>query len=151
MIVEKATANDHKLLTDITKKSKAYWNYSEDLLLAWDEALTITEDYLNSTPVFKLVIDEKAVGYYSYFVEQDQTIKLDNLFILPQYIGKGMGRYLMTDFLKRIQNQNFKRIYLDAEPYAEGFYKKHGFNTTGSIETAIKGRFMPVMELKISG
>jgi len=150
MTIEKATVNDHSLLTEITKKSKAYWNYSEDLLLAWDEALTITQDYLNVYPVYKLVIEEKTVGYYSYFEEKNQTIKLDNLFLLPQYIGKGIGSYLMTDFLNRIQKQNFQRIYLDAEPYAEGFYKKHGFKTIGSFETAIKGRFMPVMELRIS-
>lgn len=147
MIIEKAIPEDHQLLTEITKKSKAYWNYSEDLLLAWDEALTITQDYLNTHPVYKLVIDEKTVGYYSYQIEE-QAIKLDNLFLLPQYIGKGMGRYLITDFLNRIQKLNYQRIYLDAEPYAEGFYKKHGFKTISSFETAIKGRFMPVMELE---
>jgi len=147
MIIEKAIPEDHQLLTEITKKSKAYWNYSEDLLLAWDEALTITQDYLNTHPVYKLVIDEKTVGYYSYQIEE-QAIKLDNLFLLPQYIGKGMGRYLMNDFLNRIQKLNYQRIYLDAEPYAEGFYIKHGFKTISSFETAIKGRFMPVMELE---
>ena len=58
------------------------------------------------------------MGYYSYILEDEHNIKLDNLFLLPQYIGKGLGSYLMTDFLNRIQNQNYKRVYLDSEPYA---------------------------------
>jgi len=117
------------------------------LLLVWDVALTITQEYINTHPVYTFAVEDKIVGYYSYILEDEHNIKLDNLFLLPQYIGKGLGGYLITDFLNRIQNQNYKRVYLDSEPYAEGFYKKHGFQTIGKLETAVKDRFMPVMEL----
>jgi N-acetylglutamate synthase-like GNAT family acetyltransferase len=147
MTIQPANTNDHEILTNITKKSKAFWGYSEDLLLVWDDALTITQEYINTHPVYTFATDDKIVGYYSYILEDEHNIKLDNLFLLPQYIGKGLGSYLITDFLNRIQNQNYKRVYLNSEPYAEGFYKKHGFQTIGKLETAVKDRFMPVMEL----
>lgn len=147
MTIQPANATDHEHLTQITKKSKAFWGYSEDLLLVWDDALTITEDYIAKNDVYKFSVEDNIVGYYSYILEDEHNIKLDNLFLLPQYIGKGMGSYLMTDFLNRIQNQTHKRVYLESEPYAEGFYKKHGFQTIGKLETAVKDRFMPVMEL----
>ncbi|WP_298393304.1 GNAT family N-acetyltransferase [Flavobacterium sp.] len=147
MTIQKANSSDHEILTQITKKSKAFWGYSEDLLLVWNDALTITQEYINTHQVFSFKVDDKIVGYYSYILEAEDNIKLDNLFLLPQFIGKGFGSLLLADFLKRIQNQNHKRIYLESEPYAEGFYKKHGFQTIGKLETAIQGRFMPVMEI----
>lgn len=146
MIIQKANSNDHELLTQITKKSKAFWGYSEDLLQVWNEALTITQEYINTHQVFTFKVDDNIVGYYSYILEEEENIKLDNLFLLPQFIGKGFGSFLLTDFLNRIQNQNYKRIYLESEPYAEGFYKKHGFQTIDKVKTAVKDRFMPVME-----
>lgn len=147
MIPEIAQPNDHKILTELTKKSKAYWGYSEEQLLVWDAALTITQEYIATHPVFKLVVGEKIVGYYSYISEENNVVKLDNLFVNPEYIGKGMGSILLNDFINRMKNSHCKRIYLDAEPYAENFYKKHGFQTFSSFETSIKGRFMPIMEL----
>jgi N-acetylglutamate synthase-like GNAT family acetyltransferase len=147
MTIQPANTSDHELLTQITKKSKAFWGYSEDLLLVWDDALTITEDYIEKYDVYKFSTENKIVGYYSYIVEENLTIKLDNLFLIPEYIGKGLGTFLINDFLNRIQNQNYKRVYLNSEPYAEGFYKKHGFQTIGKLETAVNDRFMPVMEL----
>ncbi|WP_298119030.1 GNAT family N-acetyltransferase [Flavobacterium sp.] len=149
MTIQPANTTDHEILTNITKKSKAFWGYSEDLLLVWDDALTITEDYITKNDVYKFSVDESIVGYYSYIIKDEHNIKLDNLFLLPQFIGKGLGNYLITDFLNRIQNQNYKRVYLESEPYAEGFYKKHGFTTVDKLETVVKDRFMPVMELDL--
>lgn len=92
MHIEKANSNDHEVLTDITKKSKAYWGYSAEQIEAWSKLLTITEEYIETKSVYKLVIENKVAGYYAFFYEDDQTIKLDNLFILPEYIGKGFGK-----------------------------------------------------------
>ena len=67
--------------------------------------------------------------------------------MLPEYIGKGFGNYLMLDFLNRIkENRDVKKILLDADPNAEKFYQKFGFTTIGQLETSIKNRFLPIME-----
>ncbi|MFH6997610.1 GNAT family N-acetyltransferase [Flavobacterium sp. FlaQc-57] len=149
MIVEKASTKDHEILTEITKKSKAYWGYSEEQILKWSNNLTITQDYLKDNDVFKLINDNKIVGYYSYIIEEEKNVILDNLFVLPDYIGKGLGKYLMTDFLNRMKENQIRKITLDSEPNAESFYSKMGFVKIGEFETSIKNRFMPIMELKI--
>jgi GNAT superfamily N-acetyltransferase len=46
-------------------------------------------------------------------------IKLDNIFILPDFIGKGFGRILMEDAIKRIKGMKYNKIILDSEPNAE--------------------------------
>jgi len=68
---------------------------------------------------------------------------------LPEYIGKGFGKYLTGDFLKRMRDQEIKKIILDSEPNATEFYLKMGFEKIGEFETSIKNRFMPIMEMTL--
>jgi len=149
MTIEKANTIDHEILTEITKKSKAYWGYSDEQLVKWSNNLTITQDYIKRNDVFKLVNNNIIVGYYSYFSEEEKSMKLDNLFVLPEYIGKGFGKYLMTDFLNRMKEIKIEKITLDSEPNAELFYSKMGFVKIGKFETSIKNRFMPIMEMNL--
>ncbi|AYN02442.1 GNAT family N-acetyltransferase [Chryseobacterium sp. 3008163] len=98
MNILKAETEDSELLTTITKSSKAYWGFSEEILKEWEHLLSISKDYIEKNMVYKLVENENIIGYYSYFSIDEKTIKLDNLFILPEFIGKGFGKTLMNDF-----------------------------------------------------
>jgi len=147
MNIQKAKLEDHIHLTEITKKSKAYWGYSEKQIEKWSNNLTITADYIETNSVFNLIDETQIIGYYSYIKLENNQVELDNLFVLPEYIGKGFGTLLMKDFLERMRNEKCKRIILDSEPNAEQFYQKIGFTKIGEFETSIKNRFMPIMEM----
>ncbi|PJE45424.1 MAG: GNAT family N-acetyltransferase [Flavobacterium sp.] len=149
MEILKADIEDHETLTSITKKSKAYWGFPEDILKEWEHLLTVTKDYIEKNKVYKLVQNNEIIGYYSYFFTDEKTIKLDNIFILPEFIGKGFGKILMNDFLKNTKQLDIDKITLDAEPNAEIFYKTFGFETIGKLESSIKDRYLPIMELQI--
>ena len=136
-------------MTEITKKSKAYWGYSDEQIENWSQFLTVTPTYIETNLVYKLTIEDKLAGYYSFLYEDETTVKLDNLFVLPEYIGKGLGRILMNHFLLGIDKTIVDKITLNSEPNAELFYTKLGFIKTGEIETSIKNRYMPIMELNI--
>jgi GNAT superfamily N-acetyltransferase len=145
----RANPDDHAVLTNITKKSKAYWEYSAWQMEEWSDLLTITEDYIKTNEVYKLSIDHLTVAYYSYINLDETTIILDYLFVLPDYIGKGYGKSLMNDFINKIKKTERKRIILDADPNAQKFYESFGFIKIGQAETSIKDRFLPIMELKL--
>ncbi|GAA3753080.1 GNAT family N-acetyltransferase [Flavobacterium ginsengisoli] len=149
MIIQKANITDNEILTSITKKSKAYWGYSVEQIQKWDKNLTISQDYIRENNVFKLIDKGFVIGYYSYVFKDEKVIELDNLFILPEHIGRGFGKYLLLDFLNRIKETGIEKIKLDSEPNAEDFYAKMGFVKIGEFETSIKNRFMPIMEMKL--
>lgn len=149
MDIIKAEPNDNELLTTITKMSKAYWGFSDEILQEWEHLLTIAKDYIEKNKVYKLIQNDQIIGYYSYFSTDENTIKLDNIFILPEFIGKGFGKILMNDFLKNIKQLDINKVTLDAEPNAEKFYKTFGFETIGQLESSIKDRYLPIMELQI--
>ncbi|SUX44623.1 GNAT family N-acetyltransferase [Chryseobacterium indoltheticum] len=147
--ITKANAHEYRVLTDITKKSKAFWGYSDEQMRKWSDLLTITEEYIQNNEVYKLIINQSIVAYYSYFEIEKNSVRLDNLFVSPENIGKGYGKLLMNDFILKIKKSEAQRIILDADPNAQKFYESFGFVKIGEIETSIKDRFLPIMELKL--
>jgi N-acetylglutamate synthase-like GNAT family acetyltransferase len=145
MQIQEANIEDHNLITQLTKESKDYWNYGADQIKKWDDDLTISQEYIRVNKVYNLYFEARIIGYYSYNIIHGESVKLDNLFIHPDFIGKGFGKILFDDFLKRIEDIGIKEITLDSDPNTEGFYKKFGFETIGKLETSIEGRFLPVM------
>lgn len=147
MEIVKAVLGNHIALTEISRLSKAYWGYSDEQLLLWKAALTITEAYILENYVFKLIEGNEIIGYYSYIKHSENTVLLDNLFIHPEYIGKGYGQILMEDFLNRLKTAGIIKVILEADPNAESFYNKFGFIKTSDKPTEISERYLPVMQL----
>ena len=150
MKVEKANITDAEKLTRLTLKSKSYWNYSEEQMDKWRPELTITSDYIVKNEVYKLIIDDQLIAYYAYFRVDKEKVKLDNMFINPEFIGRGYGKWLIDDFIKRVKRSGFTKIELDADPNAKEFYEKLGFLEVGKTRSSISNRFLPLMEKNIS-
>lgn len=146
MKIERAVPEDHTLLTVITKKSKAFWGYDEQQMEKWNDLLTITSDYILKNETYKLVLENEIIGYYSLLEIDPQTLKIDNLFISPKFIGKGLGKKLMADIFEKAKLNSYTSVILDSDPNAEGFYSHHGFIKIDQIKTSVKNRFLPVMK-----
>lgn len=149
MKIEKAIQNDANTLTELTIRSKSHWNYSKEQIEEWKDDLTISETHIIEKEIYKMMDKEEVIGYYSFHKINDSTIKLENLFIEPKYIGKGFGKLLMIDFLQRIAMTTVERVVLDADTNAENFYTKMGFKVIEKLDTSIKNRFLPIMEMRI--
>lgn len=150
MKIEKAAIEDHEILSDIAFKGKSYWNYEAQLLESWRENLTITKEYILENKVYKVVDDTKIIGFYSLVRIDEATAKLDFLFMYPEFIGQGIGKLLLENCFEIVKTKNVKRLILDADPNAENFYAHFGFVTYGKLESSIKNRFLPQMELILS-
>jgi len=147
--IQKARKSDAKSLTELTFRSKDYWNYGARQIKDWQDELTILPSYVDQNQVYKLTNTDELVGFYAFYPENSSTVKLDFFFIEPTYIGRGYGKYLMTDFLGRIKSTNYNKIILEADPNAEKFYGQFGFKVIGKQESSIKDRYLPVMALMI--
>lgn len=146
-MIIRAIPEDHEALTTLTKKSKAFWGYGAELLAQWDTVLTITPDYISENETYKLVEQNTIIGYYSFLVADAQTITLDNLFIDPEFMGKGNGKLLLEDAIDRARGLDFKAIILESDVNAAAFYSRFGFVISGQVETSVAGRFLPLMKL----
>jgi GNAT superfamily N-acetyltransferase len=149
MKIEKAQNVDAIDLTELTIHSKSYWGYSLEQIAQWKDDLTISVEYINQAEVYKLINENQLVGYYSYLELDNKKVKLDNIFLEPDFIGKGYGKVMMNHFIQHVKDKGYERIELESEPNAEKFYQNLGFKVIGRLESSIKNRFLPIMELEI--
>lgn len=149
MKIERAVPGDHRILTEIAKKSKASWGYSDEQVEAWRDDLTVTPHYIEEHEAYKLVSDGQVIGYYSLVRIDEATVKLDNMFVRPNCTGKGYGKKLLEDVIERIVQRSYSWIILDSDPNAENFYRRFGFEVAGKLESSIRGRFLPIMRKQV--
>ena len=149
MRIIEAKQEDHVALSLLTIGSKSYWNYSKEQIEEWIPVLTITPEYIEQNPVFKLVQNDQIIGYYSYHAHKEGEVLLDNLFISPAFMGKGIGTMLMNDFFDRVQSNGTSAIVLYSDPNAAAFYIKFGFELIGNEPTSIKNRFLPILRKEL--
>lgn len=149
MEIKKAKIADAEILTDLTLKSKAYWKYGDEQIQKWRAELTISTQYISKNEVYNLLYGNQIIAYYSYFSLDKEKVKLDNMFIHPDFIGKGFGKMLMSDFMNRARREGFNRVELESDPNAKDFYKNLGFQEIGKVETSINNRFLHIMEKDI--
>lgn len=141
-----AEITDAKQLTKIALTSKAFWGYSDELIERWTDDLTITSTMISECDVFKFSVDDTIVGFYVLNPPIESTIELEMLFVLPKFIGKGIGKQLLHHSLKKAKLQQAKSITLLADPNAVPFYEKHGFFIIDKKESSIPNRFLPLMK-----
>ena len=116
MKIEKAQNVDAIDLTELTIHSKSYWGYSLEQIAQWKDDLTISVEYINQAEVYKLINENQLVGYYSYLELDNKKVKLDNIFLEPDFIGKGYGKVMMNHFIQHVKDKGYERIELESEP-----------------------------------
>jgi N-acetylglutamate synthase-like GNAT family acetyltransferase len=133
-------------LTQIALKSKAFWGYSEVQIESWREELTVSEQMISEMIVYKFLKDDKIIGFYILNQPKEETIELEFLFVLPKYIGQGIGNQLLQHSFEKAKILKAKTMQLLADPNAAPFYESKGFVIIDKKESTIAGRFLPVMQ-----
>ncbi len=158
--IRPARPGEHEQLSDIMFASKFYWDYPEELKLLWREELTITPEIMQQQEFFVAEIDNAIAGFYStvenkedYYVGElfhPQGLWLENMFIHPDWIGKGIGHRLMLHLLERCQTSGITKFCFYADPHATGFYERYGGRFVAEYPSSVPGRNLPLYELKIN-
>ena len=147
-MIASAVPSNADLLTKIALNSKAHWNYTKVQLDSWVDDLTITPEYLSKTSSFVYKADGEIAGFYILEILNMSTISLEFLFVLPAFIGKGIGHQLILHAIENARNTNSFYLQTLSDPNAVSFYAKYGFKKVSQEESSIPGRFLPVMEIE---
>ena len=145
-----ATPDQAWILTTITIASKRHWNYPEKWIQIWLPLLTITPEYILENETWIAFEGEKCIGYYS--LKQDtESLWLDNLWVLPEFMGQGIGKGLFHHALERSRVLGATILKIEADPNAQNFYEKMGAWKIGECHTEVDGhpRVLPIMEIKL--
>ena len=99
--------------------------------------------------LFRLRIGSLIIGWYRLLVRLPAVV-LEDLWVLPDYIGKGIGRKLFEHAIEQAQLSGADHLELDADPNAAPFYMRMGCHPVGE-RISEWGRSIPhmVYELRI--
>ena len=145
-MIVKATISDVRQLTEIALKSKSFWGYSNELLESWRNDLTVTSKMISKCTVFKFLVDDQITGFYILNPSKEKSIELEMLFVLPAFIGKGIGKQLLQHSFEKALKLKVNSMTLLADPNAITFYESRGFYEIDKKESSIPDRFLSVLQ-----
>ncbi|WP_063785289.1 GNAT family N-acetyltransferase [Streptomyces sp. XY332] len=122
-----AGAGEAEALTALVLRSKAYWGYDAELLASFAHELRIRADEVADRRI--VVAEDASGGRVLGLASLEGTApvaRLGLLFVEPESVGRGVGRRLYRDALRRAAAMGFRRLLIDADPHAAGFYRAMG-------------------------
>ncbi|MDR2182626.1 MAG: GNAT family N-acetyltransferase, partial [Clostridiales bacterium] len=144
MIFRNARQNEADVLTRLTLASKRHWGYPEEWMKIWEDELTIRPAYIAENMVVVAEEDAELLGYISIRKRGDQGFFLDNLFIRPSHMRKGIGEKLLAIALDWCRQRRIAQLNVCSDPFSKGFYEKTGAAYIREIPSeAIPGRTLP--------
>lgn len=148
--ISRATPNDADSLTKIATSAKRHWNYPEEWIQYWLPQLTISPEYISANEVWMMLDEEMPIAFYA-LSQDEEGYELGHLWVLPEYIGKGIGKKLLRHALERCKLLNISSLKIYADPNAQLFYEKMGAKKVGESKSDLFGqeRILPVMEIAV--
>jgi len=150
IIIRRVVPKEADVLTHVALSAKRHWGYPEHWMEIWTPELTFAPEYFEDNESWVAVDNEMPIGFYT-LQERNGNAWIENLWVLPERIGKGVGKRLFLDAMSRSLELGFKILQLDADPNAAGFYEKMGMHKIGERHSEIAGqpRKLPIMEMKL--
>ena len=138
------------VLSQIAFAAKAHWGYPQRWLEIWTPQLTFSSEYFEKNEGWVAAVDEVLVGFYT-LQEQSGIASIENLWVLPEYIGKGIGKALFLHAVELSRQRGYKILRLESDPNAVGFYEKMGMHKVNEHWYEVDGqpRILPIMELSL--
>ena len=118
-----------------------------DNLLAHPEYLILGREGLAEGRTYVAEEDGAVVGFASW-AETDGTTELEDLFVDPGYMRRGIATALVRRIADILRARGVERLEVTANPDALGFYRAAGFTDCGVAETEFGNA--PRMVLSIS-
>jgi len=134
-------------LRELEIASKAYWGYPTELMERFAKVISMTPDYVREHEVWVVEEAGEIVGFYG-LIHYGEVCELDHLWLLPPYIGKGLGRQLFEHALQRARVAGALRMEWQAEPNAIGFYKRMGGRYLRT-DTGLLGTLIEVLGVEL--
>lgn len=137
--IVRAKREDAKTLTEIAHSAKRHWRYPENWIEAWQDVLTMRSEFIAENMSYCAIEDGRPVGFY-VLTKEDDGIHLDHLWILPQAMGRGIGRALFEHAATQAKAVGCSCIKIESDPNAEGFYQRMGAVRVGTSVTEVCGQ-----------
>ena len=147
-LIRQVNPQEADTLTQIALSAKRHWGYPERWMEIWAPQLTFTAEYFEENESWGATANEKLIAFYT-LQDKSGIAWLENLWVLPEFIGRGIGKALFFHAVNVARQRGYKILQLEADPNAIGFYEKMGLRKIGERHSEVNGspRILPIMEM----
>lgn len=142
--IRSAVSSEMATVSEIFRRSSLANEGDRANLLAHPDALAFSSRSVDEGRTRVAVIDDRVVGFATVLVA-GRVGQLDDLFVDPEWMQRGVGRALVLDAVDNVRRLDVMRIEVIANDHARGFYEKVGFLLDGVSQT----RFGPAHRMHL--
>ena len=133
--VRDAVPSDMPGLQDVFRRSSLSNERDRDALLRHPEWLVLAEHGIREGRMRVAVDpDDAVVGFATYRIS-DGSAELEDLFVDPDWMRRGIGKALVLDLSDRLGAMAFDTLEVTANSHAMAFYEHMGFVAIGVVDT----------------
>jgi GNAT superfamily N-acetyltransferase len=140
--------DDFTRLREIAVDAKAHWGYDRARVEDWAVGGDFEPESLRARLVFVAEADGAPIGWAS-LIPRGEVGWLEDLWVEPAWIGRGIGRLLFEHAADRARELGAQRLEWEAEPNATGFYEHMGGTYVRDSEVSEWGRVLDVLGVEL--
>jgi GNAT superfamily N-acetyltransferase len=148
LLVRDGRDADFGRLREIAVDSKAHWGYDRRRVEEWAESGDLEPESLGKRLVYVAEADGELAGWAS-LIPRGEVGWLEDLWIEPAWIGRGVGRMLFEHVKERARSLGATWLEWEAEPNARGFYERMGGSFVRDSEVTEWGRVLEVLGVEL--
>ena len=133
-MIRLGTAADLAAASGVYRRASLSNAGDRDNLLAHPEYLILGPEGLAEGRTHVAEEDGSVVGFATW-AETAGTIELEDLFVDPDYMRRGIATALVNCIVEILRARGAERLEVTANPHAMGFYRAAGFTDCGVAET----------------
>jgi GNAT superfamily N-acetyltransferase len=133
-VIRAAEPGDITALGDVFRRSSLSNAGDRVNLLAHPEVLEFSDVAVTEGRTKAAVADGRIIGFATWLRAAD-AIEIEDLFVDPDWMGRGVGRALVFDLIDTARGGGFRCLEVTANPHALAFYEKVGFVARHEVET----------------
>lgn len=149
VVIRAATERDAPRLREIAVEAKAHWGYDRGQVEEWALGGDFDADSLRKREVYVAAEADGAPVGWASLIPRGEVGWLEDLWIDPPWIGRGVGRLLFEHVAGRAREFGARRLEWEAEPNAHGFYERMGARYVRDSEVTEWGRVLDVLGVEL--
>ena len=150
MIIVRVKPTDAAALTAVAHAAKRHWGYPDAWIAEWEPLLLVTPAFIAEHDTFAARADAASAEILGFcaLVEDEEGMSLEHLWVLPEAMGRGIGRALFGRAADHARERGFESFRIESDPHAAAFYALLGARRIGTRESFVLGeqRELPLME-----
>lgn len=144
--IREALPHEAPELSAVAFLAKSSWGYTPEQLERWrTEFLTITPAYIAANLVWVAVADPAQPAGFAAVEPHGAEAVLEHLWILPDYMGHGIGKRLFLHAAAHVS-----RFVFTSDPHADPFYYRMGARKIGEYYSMLQERTLTRFEYRPS-